>query len=114
MPIETLILEVDRDLSPDELLSAVEEHRDKIKSLLMANLEYVSMRATCDGFQLDGVDEDDGIYTLRYSYDWSAFYGCKDADDGGSESDEIKIRYKDGNVTIEFDVKPERFPNDEL
>jgi hypothetical protein len=114
MTAQTLTFEIGVDLTPDEILSALHEHKSEIKSLLTSNLEYHSMRATCDGFDLDDIIKDEGKFILHYSYGWSAFYGCKDADDGDTEYGEIPIKYSDGIVVIVFFAKPDRYPNEEF
>jgi len=81
MPIQKIELPVGEGLSLGELLDALGEHKDEIKGLLLAHLEYFSGRATCDGLSLDEVVDDDGSLSLKYHFGWSAYYGCRDAND---------------------------------
>jgi len=115
--METKVLQIDvgEDLDGDELLSALREHASELESFLVDRLEYLSVRAVCDNFEVDAIESDgDAKYTMRYKFDWSAHYGCRDANDCGSSEEGISFKYSAGVVTIEREVVQPRFPNEEF
>lgn len=115
METKVMRINVGENLDCNELLDVLRNHNSDLESFLVDRLEYLSVRAVCDDFDLAGVESDGGSkFILRYAFDWSAHYGCRDANDGGSEESKISFTYGNGVATFEKEVVSPRFPNEEF
>jgi hypothetical protein len=88
---------------------------DDLIGFILGNLSYLDNRAEIGMFMVNDIEEnDDGSFTLHYSFDWSAYYGCSDMMPEGDEYGEISFNYENDSLVFEKEVIPERSTYDEL
>jgi len=106
-----LTLKLDVSPTPDEIKEALLGYSPELEANLIGDLSHHSMRATYseDSFAIEEVYEgtNKNSFTLRYSYGWSAHYGCKDMNDGDMEYDEVSFNYRRGVASFDIiEVEP--------
>jgi hypothetical protein len=114
----SLRIHVGVGLSASDLLSELREHNDELVDILVDDLSHHNARATYsnDSLTLEDVEKGEGRggYTLRYNYGWEAYWGCKDMNDGGIESEESRFRYWGGYAIFTRVVIEKRDTRDEF
>lgn len=111
-------ISVGRGLSPDELLSALQHEANELHEMLVGDVTRFNLRAdyTSDSLQLEAVERyGKGIrYSLRYTFGWEAYWGCRDMNDGDIVSEEIDFTYRDGVAYFSREVIEGRTTKEEF
>lgn len=99
MPTIPLNLDIGEGHTLDSLLDALSGHYEELEGFLIGDLSRHSFRAeySDESLTLDGVYPiERNTYSLQYSYEWSAHYGCKDMNHGDTQIEEIRFKYVKG------------------
>jgi hypothetical protein len=102
--MSTLSITVGFDLSPEELLSQLKDSDEDLSGLLTLDVELRDPKATADdGVNFTDVEKiSEGIYSLGYNYDWSAYYGCRDWNKSDTFYSDIRFRYVGDQAIFEM------------
>jgi len=89
-----------------------------LASFLVGDVSQHDIRAEycTDSLKIISVDkiEGRGSYALEYSYEWSAYYGCRDMCKGDTEYDSMTFRYWGELLIFKKTVIEPRSTYDEL
>ena len=95
---------VGKGLSPDQMLATLKWESNALLEVLVGDVTRFNLRAdySYDSLKLESIERHgrSSRYTLRYSFGWEAYWGCRDMNDGDIVSDEIEFIYKDGAATF--------------
>jgi hypothetical protein len=123
------VIEIDlneTDLNEDQLLEALKAHRGTLEGL--TDGDHLEFRANVedDSFALEEVERvpppsvpfnaenfllvpgelaahPTDQFVLRYTFDWTAYRGCVDADDADTTQSSAQFTYRNGVVRFEFE-----------
>jgi hypothetical protein len=62
--------------------------------------------------KVEFAESDKSEVTLHYDFSWSAYYGCRDMNDGGDEEEEATGVYEGSNLI--FQVPEDRTTHEEF
>lgn len=103
-------IKVGTNLSEEDLYDSItEDDCDLLKSILYPFALQNNARAVVDDISVDSVQIVKGItdvVVINCTYNWSAYYGCSDADDSGTEEEVIECKYIGDSLL--FEVPEER------
>lgn len=118
MATVTAAIDVGKGLSTDQLLAALKWESNSLQEVLVGDVTRFNLRAdySHDSLTLEEVDRHgrSGRYTLRYTFGWEAYWGCRDMNDGDIVSDEIEFTYKDGIASFSREVIERRSTHEEF
>ncbi len=118
MAKEWLQFAIGKGLSEEGILEALSGYSDELLGFLVENLGRLSQRAeySPETFKLVSVYKlgRSGQYSLCYEYGWSAYYGCKDMNDGGVAQEEAVFKYRGGIARFSKEVSERRHTFEEF
>ena len=99
-----LVIPVERGLSKDSILEVLADNSD-VEGFLVGDVSRHDMRAGyCEeSFRILSVNRGQGrgAFELEFSYEWTAYYGCRDMCKGNTECDSASFRYWGGSLIFE-------------
>lgn len=117
MPTQTLRIHVGRGLSPESIAEVLRDNYE-LHGFIIGDVTQHDMRAEycADSFRLLSVERGEcrGAYILEYSYEWSAYYGCRDMCKGDTEHAWMNFRYWNGELIFRKVVVEPRSTVDEF
>lgn len=112
MPTKTLRIPIEADLDENGVSATLEDNLESIENFIMSEtrLPDTNRGTYCeDSFRIEHIEigETPEDYFLNFFYEWTAYYGCKDANTGGTEYDFIKFKYVGTELILTIDELPE-------
>ena len=93
----TVKIELEEAGLVEALLEYLNNNTDAIASALKFDAADRSQRAVVDEIEIKAIHLGPGNeIEIDYEYEWSAYHGCKDINDGGTEQNTIKGVYANG------------------
>jgi hypothetical protein len=115
--MNSLTITATEGLDEQSLLDFLSEQRDEIAGFVLDFVTLPDPRATVDdeSLSIESVSHVNGQkYIAQYSFDWSAYHGCKDKDKFDTEPCEFFFIYTGDKIFIEVPKLEERSTYDEL
>lgn len=113
--MKTIVIEFPADADGEEIKEILFERIDELRPAMDFSDAMRVDRAEVDSVELDEIDFDGDGVSIEYSYEYSAYYGCDDANviDGDSG---VIIGRRVGNTLVfdEFIYPPVRTTLDEF
>lgn len=111
-----LSIEVGTGLTVDEIRDMLQSEPSLIGELVAADLDHKGHGDRGEVHDITVVEveadpNDANEISVSYSYSWSAYYGCSDANAGDDETEEETATYTDGCLV--FDVPDQRTTHEE-
>lgn len=115
--MDRILIEVPPHIVNDEKLEDwLMDNTDLFSGALEIDTSHLDDRATVDDVRITEINVDKQTVVIRYEYDYSVFYGCRDMDGGDTEDDLVIVGNRQGNtITFEtFKPRERRSTYDEL
>lgn len=118
MRTRRLKVHIGAPLSSADIRERFKIHSAEIGRFLLEDIRHVDEMANADNdsFRITEIvrGQKGSPPLLRYTYKWSAFYGCSDKDKYGEEDDYVGFFHRSGISYFSLDERPIRYPKEEF